>query len=253
MGWREDLLSEIGQLKDSVAAKVETLNTTKEAKANKKQDLTSNSPDDYPSVPAVKAELQGLEGAMQDYTDGQLDNYIPLSQKGANGGVAELDGNGTVPASQLPSYVDDVIEGNVTGVPTGDSYPGFEDTESNPVAGESGKIYSDIVSGKMYRWTGTLFAQVNGGLVLGETSTTAYRGDRGKEAYEHSNVTTGNPHNVTKGQLGLGNVDNTSDMNKPVSTAQAAAIAVVQTDLNNYKNAGGVPDWSAQFLAAITF
>lgn len=50
-----------------------------------------------------------------------------------------------------------------------------------------------------------------------------------------------NPHTVTKAQVGLGNVNNTSDANKPVSTAQAAAIAdakaagtAAQTSINNH-------------------
>ena len=46
------------------------------------------------------------------------------------------------------------------------------------------------------------------GLQLGETSSTAYRGDRGKTAYDHSQLTSGNPHNVTKTDVGLGNVGN---------------------------------------------
>ena len=62
-------------------------------------------------------------------------------------------------------------------------------------------------------------------LALGETSSTAYRGDRGKTAYDHSQLTSGNPHHVTKSDVGLGNVDNVSDADKPVSTATAAAIA----------------------------
>lgn len=66
------------------------------------------------------------------------------------------------------------------------------------------------------------------GLALGETSTTAYRGDRGKTAYDHSQLTSGNPHNVTKSDVGLGNVDNTSDANKPVSTAAQTALDAKQ-------------------------
>ena len=63
-----------------------------------------------------------------------------------------------------------------------------------------------------------------GGVSLGETSTTAYRGDRGKTAYDHTLVTSGNPHGTSKADVGLGNVDNTSDANKPVSTAQQTAL-----------------------------
>jgi hypothetical protein len=60
-------------------------------------------------------------------------------------------------------------------------------------------------------------------LELGETETTAYRGDRGAEAYNHISKTD-NPHQVTKDQVGLGNVNNTSDADKPVSTATQTAL-----------------------------
>ena len=60
------------------------------------------------------------------------------------------------------------------------------------------------------------------GLTLGETSITAYYGDRGKAAYDHSQLTTGNPHGVTKTDVGLDKVDNTSDADKPISTLQQA-------------------------------
>lgn len=69
-----------------------------------------------------------------------------------------------------------------------------------------------------------------GGLSLGETATTAYRGDRGKTAYEHTS-STNNPHGVTKAQVGLGNVDNTSDQNKPVSIATQEALDEKQDKL----------------------
>jgi len=71
-----------------------------------------------------------------------------------------------------------------------------------------------------------------GAITLGETSTTAYRGDRGKTSYDHSQETSGNPHSVTKTEVGLGNVDNTSDADKPVSTAQREAIGDLQTQLD---------------------
>lgn len=79
------------------------------------------------------------------------------------------------------------------------------------------------------------------GLSLGETSTTAYRGDQGKTAYDHSQVTTGNPHGVTKSDVGLGNVDNTSDANKPVSSA-------TQTALNLKLNASAVSAFGATLI-----
>src|SRR5690554_5124119 len=71
-----------------------------------------------------------------------------------------------------------------------------------------------------------------GGLQLGETDTTAYRGDRGKIAYDHSQEVTGNPHNVNASDVGLGNVDNTSDLDKPISTATQGALDSKASDLD---------------------
>lgn len=106
---------------------------------------------------------------------------IPAAQKGAAGGVAELDSGGKVPAAQLPSYVDDVVEGYLS---SGKFYK--ESAHTTEIAGESGKIYIDITSGKTYRWSGTAYVVVSETLALGETASTAYRGDRGKTAYDHS-------------------------------------------------------------------
>lgn len=72
----------------------------------------------------------------------------------------------------------------------------------------------------------TAFVQAAGSLQLGETETTAYRGDRGKTAYDHSQLITGNPHNVTASDVGLGNVDNTSDADKPISDDTQDALDV---------------------------
>jgi hypothetical protein len=119
---------------------------------------------------------------------------IPTSEKGSAGGVAELDSSGHVPSSQLPSYVDDVLE-----------YPSVTDF---PIPGESGKIYLAIDTNLFYRWGGTTYGPTNPSLALGETSETAYRGDRGKAAYDHSQTTSGNPHNVSASDVGLGNVAN---------------------------------------------
>ena len=92
---------------------------------------------------------------------------IPLSQKGVANGVASLDSNGTVPASQLPSYVDDVIE-----------YP---NRAAFPATGESGKVYIAADTNITYRWSGTTYVVIGSDLALGETSSTAYPGDKGKK------------------------------------------------------------------------
>lgn len=115
-------------------------------------------------------------------------NMIPKSQKGQPGGLAELDETGRVPSSQLPSYVDDVID---------------VDTYSNlPNPGESGKIYITTDNNKQYRWSGTGYAEISSSLALGTTSETAGRGDWTQAAYNHSLITNGsNPHGTTFASL----------------------------------------------------
>lgn len=149
---------------------------------------------------ATKTALSSEESARKA-ADALL---IPLSQKGVAGGVATLDEGGQVPAAQLPSFVDDILE--------------YDSLSDFPEEGESGKIYVATDTNRQYRWSGTQYTEISKSLALGETSSTAYRGDRGKAAYDHISNKS-NPHGVTKSQVGLGNVDNTSDANKPVSTA----------------------------------
>lgn len=152
--------------------------------------------------------------------------------------VWKLDG--VIGSSNLPSYVDDVLE--------------YENKTSFPTAGEAGKIYVDKNTNLTYRWSGTAYVEISPSLALGETSSTAFAGDKGKIAYNHSQK-TGNPHETTiadinglqnildtkvpstrkvngkdlssditlaKGDIGLENVDNTSDANKSVKSAESA-------------------------------
>lgn len=228
----------------------------------------------------------------------QLNGFI--ATKGQPNGFASLDSKGLIPSSQLPAYVDDVIE-----VATFDELP---------EVGEAGKIYVTLDTNLTYRWSGTRYIEISQSLALGETSSTAYAGDKGKylkdvsdslpsvlvsglEPFTYtldkvnltyvrrsktdsnngiykpvenilrsinavtkttagvmtaadkvkldglktqegitsdidsvqSNLTTHitnkqNPHSVTKAQVGLGNVNNTSDADKPVSTAVQAEL-----------------------------
>lgn len=224
----------------------------------------------------------------------QLNGFI--ATKGQPNGFASLDGKGLIPSSQLPAYVDDVIE-----VAT------FNEL---PEVGEAGKIYVTLDTNLTYRWSGTRYIEISQSLALGETSSTAYAGDKGKVTTDivtsigtrvglttivpsdtavqinsmgidrddldskfnrrivsldiqsatttkagvmsaadktklndlktqegitadisavQSNLTTHitnkqNPHSVTKAQVGLGSVDNTSDADKPVSTAVQAEL-----------------------------
>lgn len=156
---------------------------------------------------AGASSLEVIDGELYAVYDGgsiNLSHLIPDSEKGAPEGVAELDENGLVLASQLPSYVDDVEEH--------DSLSDF------PVTGESGKIYVATDTNLTYRWTGSGYVEISPSIALGETSSTAYRGDRGAVAYAHVSDTS-NPHHVTKAQLGLDRVDNTSDSEKTVDKA----------------------------------
>ncbi|MCM1496707.1 MAG: tail fiber domain-containing protein [Bacteroides sp.] len=108
-------------------------------------------------------------------------HFVLTSDKGIGGGVAELDENGLVPSSQLPGYVDDVLEGYLA---AGSFYSNPEHTGELP--GEAGKIYVDLETNKTYRWSGRSYIVISETLALGDTSSTAYRGDKGKTAYEHS-------------------------------------------------------------------
>lgn len=79
---------------------------------------------------------------------------------------------GTISQSNLPSYVDDVVE--------------VENYDALPETGEAGKIYVDLQTNKAYRWGGSAYAEISASIALGETSATAFRGDYGKAAYNHA-------------------------------------------------------------------
>lgn len=117
---------------------------------------------------------KGLSFALESHTHS---NYLSTSLKGAVNGLAELDANGFVPSSQLPSYVDDVLE--------------FSNLASFPATGTTGKIYVALNTNLTYRWSGSAYIEISASLALGETSSTAYRGDRGKIAYDHSQIAGG--------------------------------------------------------------
>lgn len=113
---------------------------------------------------------------------------IPAAKMGAPEGVATLDNSGKVPAAQLPGFVDDVRE--------------FDNREAFPGTGEDGVIYIANDTNQTYRWGGSDYVPIGSDLALGETSSTAYPGDKGKVAYDHSQVKTGNPHGTTATDVG---------------------------------------------------
>ena len=136
----------------------------------------------------------------------ELDQKLDSSVKGAAGGLAELDESGKVPAAQLPSYVDDVLE--------------FDSQAAFPETGETGKIYVAKDTNKTYRWSGSGYTEISASLALGETSSTAFRGDHGKAAYDHSQTTHAPANAAANVQSDWDVTDTGSDAyikNKPTS------------------------------------
>lgn len=124
----------------------------------------------------VGASATGHTHDERYYTETEMDTKLNAklntSLKGAASGVAELDANGLVPSSQLPSYVDDVLE--------------YSSKTSFPSTGETGKIYVDTSTNLTWRWSGSTYVEISPSLALGTTSSTAYRGDYGDTAYTHA-------------------------------------------------------------------
>ena len=183
-------------------------------------DFAHNHNDLYYGKSEIDSKLNGKSntGHTHDdryYTESEIDTKLSRkaasSHKHAAADITSVNASaitGTIAAANLPSYVDDVLE--------------YDGTSKFPSTGEAGKIYTDTTTNKIYRWGGSSYVVISDTIALGETSSTAYRGDRGKIAYDHSQITSGNPHNVTKSDVGLGSVDNTSDANKSVKYAKSA-------------------------------
>ncbi|OCA77279.1 hypothetical protein BBI01_02110 [Chryseobacterium artocarpi] len=157
-------------------------------------------------------------------TSSDLANYIPLLQKGAANGVATLDGSGLVPASQLPSYVDDVLEGYYKAA---DEKFYKEASYTTLIAGETGKIYVSLDTNKTYRWTGSAFVYITSGAV------------------DSVNGITGVVV-LNKSHIGLSNVDNTADAAKNVlsatkwSTVRTITLSGVTATAQNIDGSGNV-------------
>lgn len=129
--------------------------------------------------------------------------------------------NGKVPSAQLPSYVDDVLE--------------YASLATLPVSGETGKIYVTLDNNKTYRWGGSSYIEIiaSPGSTdsIPEGNVNKYYTDTRASAAAPVQSVSGKTGTVTltKSDVGLDNIDNTSDANKPVSTAQAAADSAVQS------------------------
>lgn len=138
-------------------------------------------------------------------------------------GIPELDNTGKIPSSQLPSYVDDVLE--------------YSANSSFPTTGETGKIYIDTSTNKTYRWSGSTYTEISASLALGETSSTAYYGDKGAAAYAHAVTNKG--------------VAKTSGLYKITTNSEGhvtAGTAVTKDDIT----ALGIPAQDTTYSAATT-
>lgn len=161
---------------------------------------------DYGITDAATADQGALaDSAVQSLSFGDVQyqgNNIKLEdlpvltddQLGVAGGIATLDAAGKVPMAQLPSYVDDVIE--------------YDNLASFPTTGEAGKIYVAKDTNLTYRWSGSGYVEISQSLAIGETSSTAFAGDRGK-ALEESNANKINAGvDVTPGRVAVWGNDN---------------------------------------------
>lgn len=178
-----------------------------------------------------------------------------VATKGKANGLASLDGNGLVPSSQLPSYVDDVIEAyavyDVSETGKLSNIKLYSDPDhANPITGESGKIYLNITQDEpsyQFRWSGTQFVDSNtSSLILGEVTGTAYDGGKGKaladwrkslkdnlKFYSHIKDNGAWTRNATEVRLNFdcsdfGNTADVNTYNQPIPAA-TKDLAGVQT------------------------
>lgn len=150
------------------------------------------------NIGAFSGNYNDLKNVPSTFTPSKHEHdYIPVSEKGVKNGVAELDEYGKVVASQLPTYISDVLE--------------YDSKDKFPEKGESNVVYVDVSTNITYRWGGTIYVAIGSDLALGETSLTAYYGDKGAAAYSHSQITSGNPHNVKAEDLRLAAIATSGD------------------------------------------
>jgi hypothetical protein len=153
---------------------------------------------DFPtSMPASDVYSWAKQSSKPSYTISEVSGNLPASRI-----------SGTIAAANLPSYVDDVLE--------------YASLSKFPTTGESGKIYTALDTNKIYRWGGSAYVVISETVALGTTHSSAGYGDESRAAYNHSTKTSGNPHHVTKADVGLGSVDNTADSAKSVKYATSA-------------------------------
>ena len=202
---------------------------------------------------AADTELENKLQTNINNLEKKHDDFV--ATKGKANGFASLDGNGLVPSSQLPSYVDDVIEAYATYdiSETGklSNIKLYSDPDhANPITGESGKIYLNITQDEpsyQFRWSGTQFVDSNtSSLILGKVTGTAYDGGKGKaladwrkslndnlKFYSHIKDNGAWTRNATEVRLNFdcsdfGNTASVNTYNQPIPAA-TKDLAGVQT------------------------
>lgn len=140
------------------------------------------------------------------------------------GSYATLDSSGHVPSSQLPSYVDDVIEGYYS---NGKFYS--DSAKTKEITGEGGKIYTDLTTNKTYRWGGTAWVEISKSLAIGETAGTAYDGAKG--AKNASDIS------LLKTDVSTLKTDNTQNK-KDITNLKANVTSIQSQSNSNSTNIG---------------
>ena len=168
--------------------------------------MTSNKDIRFQDKSGYVAMLDDVSVALADYVsnvnlDIILENY------------AELDDSGKIPSALLPSYVDDVVE--------------YANLAAFPATGESGKIYVALDTNKTYRWGGTEYVEISESLALGETSSTAYAGNKGKQNADNIAAILDGTQVVPKAQ------SDAAGRNIQVTYATKNEVNTVQTNLNS--------------------
>lgn len=138
-------------------------------------------------------------------------DYVTVASKGSANGVASLDSNGKVPAGQLPSYVDDVEE-----------YANFA---SFPGTGETGKLYIDIATGDVYRWSGSVYVQINDAVTSADQATAL--------ATARDFSLTGDVTAAAVSFDGTGNVALSTTVTEASVTQHQAALTIAQSQVTN--------------------
>ena len=195
---------------------------------NADSDKTINIPITKQDVGLNNVENKSSATIRGEITSNNVTNalgFTPLNSnlKGTNNGIAELDSSGKVPSTQLPSYVDDVLEYNYN--------------TDFPSVGETGKIYIATSTNKTYRWSGSAYVEISASLALGTTSSTAFRGDYGNVAYQHAVTNKGS-------QFASGLYKITTNEEGHVT----AATAVVKADITKL----GIPAQDTTYNTATT-